>query len=368
MDYKEKYIKYKKKYILLKNKIIYGGENNFINTENIDYKIKFDSVKEKVPNEIEAIYSGNVSKNNNIIFKIDKPIKGKWRNIKKDEKYYKDEKNNVYRLNKINANYSDDKNINKNLTWIGNKWNKNGEYYDFNEIELNNKIKENLSIIYFNNLNNLNLIVESGGGDIYTTNYNSNVYVYKKLKGSDKNNIINNLLDNGNIFIEMSKFNNLIVPLFIIKQDENIIGYLMKYLNNSEYSSLNIFMNTCNTFEIFIIILYNICIAFENIYSCGAVPCPEHDNNIMVKKDDYTIKIIDLDDIKKCEKNNEIDTIKQFELLFNNIHNDIKKDNNFLKIFKIKTDGDILINTNIKTIIDIKNIITLICNNIGIIL
>lgn len=193
-----------------------------------------------------------------------------------------------------------------------------------------------------NELGDITLIVDSGGGIINNIS-NYPLLVLKILKGNIDT-TIKNINDNAEKYIIMAKSENLVPPLKIIKNNENkLYGYTMEKLEG--YTDLNTIQIT--KIEEFIIILKGILNGFKAIKNTGMFPCPEHGGNIMIKKISDTniqVKIIDLDDIVKCNNQTELDSLKQLEIIF--INNNNLPEQVFLK----KINNDYKWNTDIDTI------------------
>ena len=193
-----------------------------------------------------------------------------------------------------------------------------------------------------NELGDITLIVDSGGGIINNISKYP-LLVLKILKGNIDT-TIKNINDNAEKYIIMAKSENLVPPLKIIKNNENkLYGYTMEKLEG--YTDLNTIQIT--KIEEFIIILKGILNGFKAIKNTGMFPCPEHGGNIMIKKISDTniqVKIIDLDDIVKCNNQTELDSLKQLEIIF--INNNNLPEQVFLK----KINNDYKWNTDIDTI------------------
>ena len=214
-------------------------------------------------------------------------------------------------------------------------------------------------------LTNWQLITRSGGGDIYRIYYMDMIYTYKKITPRILEETIENLQTLDDQFRRMSYFPNLIVPLYLVKDGEAIVGYLMRFLNN--YKNLDSITHQLDINR-FMIILNNICDGFLNMYACDVVPCPEHGNNIMVN-DENEVVFIDLDDILKCAANNEKDTLAQLNIIFMNLPKKIVENVNFLRLFDIDiVSGDHKLKIEFDTVAGLKKRITEIAVGMGLLL
>jgi len=185
---------------------------------------------------------------------------------------------------------------------------------------------------------------ESGGGTLWRVNYNGKEYVYKKIKiGKTLDDFVINYNSHKKEYYNMTKYNNLACPLYLVNNESNnICGYLMNFLNGYKTLDNQIGIITNSNIEIneinFMKIFNGVINCFINIYNSGLTPCPEHGNNIMLDAN-YNVVMIDLDDIIKCEQNSPIDTIKQLNIIFTKIHPNFYTNNAYKTFFK--SDNDI---------------------------
>ena len=230
-------------------------------------------------------------------------------------------------------------------------------------VNLSLSMKGGMPSINETELTNWNLITKSGGGDIYRIYYKDIIYTYKKINPVILEDTIKNLQTLDDHFRRMSEYPNLIVPLYLVKDGETIVGYLMRFL--SDYKNLDSIINELDINR-FMIILNNICDVFLNMYACDVVPCPEHANNIMVN-DENDVVFIDLDDILKCAANNQKDTLAQLNLIFMNLPNKIVTNANFRRIFDIY-GGDPRLKLEFDTVAGLKKRIIEIAAGMGLLL
>jgi hypothetical protein len=202
-------------------------------------------------------------------------------------------------------------------------------------------------------------LIESGGGTLWRVNYNKKEYVYKEIKiGKTLDDFVINYNSHKKEYYNMTKYNNLACPLYLVNNKSNeICGYLMNFLNgyntlNSqilEITNSNIEINEINFMKIF----NGVINCFINIYNSGLTPCPEHGDNIMLDAN-YNVVMIDLDDIIKCKQNSAIDTIKQLNTIFINIHPNFYINDAFKTFFKIKNRDIVIKEDSFSNIEDIK--------------
>jgi hypothetical protein len=186
-------------------------------------------------------------------------------------------------------------------------------------------------------LSDVVLITSSGGGDIYRAKYKEIIYAYKKINERELEHILKNLREIDDKIVAMSRFPNLIVPLFMVKNGDKVNGYLMRLLDG--YSTLGDIVSSLDINR-FIKILNKICDGFINMYSCGVVPCPEHSENIMVN-DVNDVVFIDLDDVVKCNGNDQQTTLNQLNIIFMNVPLILTRNVHFRKIFNVNAYGDV---------------------------
>jgi len=198
------------------------------------------------------------------------------------------------------------------------------------------------------------VLFKSGGGTLSKVTYNRKEYVYKEITtGKTLTDFITNYTEHKNEYYNMTKYNNLACPLYLVNNERNeITGYLMNFLNGyktlnnqiQEITNSNSEINETNFMKAF----NGVINCFINIYNSGLTPCPEHGDNIMLDNN-YNVVMIDLDDIIKCKQNSAIDTIKQLNTIFINIHPNFYTNNAYKTFFK--SDNDIQdIFTNIEDI------------------
>ena len=217
---------------------------------------------------------------------------------------------------------------------------------------------EELIIINESEMSNKHKITESGGGTLYSVTYNGNTYVYKQLKTPDEFQI--NYIKYKKGYFKMSKFDNLASPLFIVKNEKDIIiGYLMKFLDN--YNTLGeIIGSETNTDsqknEINFLKIFNGVInTFISADLSGIKPCPEHHNNIMISTDkEYDVVMIDLDDVDHCAEHTSQDNIGQLSSIFMDIHPRFHNSEIFKIFFEIKS-GDVKLLEKFNNIEEIKD-------------
>lgn len=158
---------------------------------------------------------------------------------------------------------------------------------------------------------------------------------------------MNNIKINIEKYAEMTKYNNLISPIYLItNSDSNLIGYLMKYLDG--YYTLSEFpiSNEKHFYKIF----NGICEGFSNILQCGFKPCTEHAGNIMILYDEdfedvLDVVLIDLDDLKKCDDNNNKETLNQLNTIMN-FNDEMLKSTCVQKYFDVDSEKNIKIKEN----------------------
>lgn len=233
---------------------------------------------------------------------LDISLKGYY-NCDKDITKY-NQSTNVYKCDKTGKQIytCDNKNINMNKP-----------DYMCNFVSLN--INDKLENIPYEHLLNKQLIVKSGGGDIYKVTYNNRTYVYKEIK-QDINKIIRNLNKYSENYKKMSASNYLASPIHIISRGTNIVGYTMPYLqNHKSMAKLGTNINKNNS----LVILRKIILGFIDIKNSGMMPCPEHGDNILIDLNNNDLKIIDLDDIEKCNGQSEREILEQLNLIFDNV-------------------------------------------------
>ena len=184
-------------------------------------------------------------------------------------------------------------------------------------------------------------LIKSSGGTIYTVVYNGKKYIFKNLKeGTSGPNdaIIKTLIDNPkNIYTNMLTNNtNITSPLFLVENSSNeTIGYIMNFLEG--YTSLSELLPNITTEIQLKRIISQLLEGLKSIQKSGTIGCPEHGNNIQIKNfssPQQQLTIIDLDDIVKCDRNTERDTIETLDIILtsatNNDVNGINATNSWL--------------------------------------
>ena len=177
-------------------------------------------------------------------------------------------------------------------------------------------------------------LMESGGGTLWRVNYNGKEYVYKEIKiGKTLDDFVINYNSHKKEYYNMTKYNNLAYPLYLVNNESNnICGYLMNFFNG--YNTLNsqIFEITNSNIEIneinFMKIFNGVINCFINIYNSGLTPCPEHGENIMLDAKYNVVMYVDRLKFQACSNNSErlfvvvyyIYVRSQFAFLLHHIH------------------------------------------------
>lgn len=180
-----------------------------------------------------------------------------------------------------------------------------------------------------------------------------NNYLLKIVSSNFKYEFKKNMEDYDDEYGKLMKMKNILAPLFLFKDDENIVcGYL--FLLDEDYVDLNNFLDENDDIsEInFMKILKEISLCFINVFKCGLKPCAKK-NSIMIKNDDDTINCIltGADGLLGCTGDIEEETVRDISKFFdlNKIPIDIKNSLSFNKIFKL-SDYGLSLKNNIVTV------------------
>lgn len=176
-------------------------------------------------------------------------------------------------------------------------------------------------------------------------------YLLKLVNSHFKYEFKKNMEDYDTEYGKLMKMKNIIAPLYLFKDDENIIsGYIVEL--NDDYITLNDFLDSENVdINNFIDIICAICYCFINIIRCGLKPCFKNNELMILPNEPKKVLFTGADELLKCKDDIEEETTREITkfLDYNKIPRKIKESREFNKIFDLTNTG-ITLKNNIVTV------------------